>query len=96
MGAGPCHLIGPAVFAGPKDALHAGHQSAKMDVPDMLKVVELFLGPLKPHQKLWPFSGNTLRSRFRSVLQALKLPLVPYNGVRPLELASSYMADADG
>ena len=30
------------------------------------------------------------------MLQALKLPLVPYNGVRPLELASSYMADADG
>ena len=54
-GAGPCHLIWPAVFAGPKDALHAGHQSAKMDVPDMLKVVELFPGPTKATPKTLAF-----------------------------------------
>eukprot|EP00435_Cladocopium_sp_Y103_P063603 s567_g25.t1 len=66
----------------------ARHQSAKIDMPDMLRVVEMFLGPLKPHQKLWPLSGATLRSRFKSVLQALKLPLTSYNGARPLELAS--------
>eukprot|EP00435_Cladocopium_sp_Y103_P019932 s4028_g4.t2 len=67
---------------------NARHQSAKIDMADMLRVVELFLGPLKPFQKLWPYSGNTLRSRFRCILQALQLPLVPHNDTRPLELAS--------
>eukprot|EP00435_Cladocopium_sp_Y103_P012322 s1186_g3.t1 len=66
----------------------ARHQSSKIDAPDLLRVVELFLGPLQPHQKLWPLSGGTLRSRFRSVLSALKLPLTTFNGARPLELAS--------
>ena len=48
---------------------NARHQSTKIDMPDMLKlkVIELFFGTPKPHQKLWPFSGNTLRSSFRSV-----------------------------
>eukprot|EP00435_Cladocopium_sp_Y103_P059653 s1616_g21.t1 len=66
----------------------ARHQSAKIDMPDMLKIAELFYGPLKAHQRPWPYSGSTLRNRFHQVLAALKLPLEPYNGLRPLELAS--------
>eukprot|EP00435_Cladocopium_sp_Y103_P013722 s2211_g3.t1 len=67
---------------------NARHQSAKIDMPDMLKVVELFFGSLQPHQRLWPFSGQTLRTRFHQVLSALKLPLVTIDGVRPMELSS--------
>eukprot|EP00435_Cladocopium_sp_Y103_P036173 s3587_g9.t1 len=67
---------------------NARHQSAKVDMPDMLRIIEMFLGPLAPHQRLWPMSGSTLRSRFRQVLAALQLPLQTYNGARPLELAS--------
>ena len=66
----------------------ARHQSSKIDAPDLLRIVEICLGPLLPHQKLWPLSGATLRARFRSVLGALKLPLSSYNGARPLELAN--------
>eukprot|EP00435_Cladocopium_sp_Y103_P028739 s1351_g7.t1 len=66
----------------------ARHQSVKLDMPDMLRVIELFLGSLKPHQKIWPLSGATLRTRFRQALHALQLPLENYNGARPLELAS--------
>eukprot|EP00435_Cladocopium_sp_Y103_P060225 s990_g22.t1 len=67
---------------------NARHQSAKIDMPDMLRVVELFFGSLQPHQRLWPFSGQTLRTRFHQVLSALKLPLVTLDGVRPMELSS--------
>jgi len=55
---------------------NARHQSAKTDMADMLRIVELFLGPLESRQRLGPYSGNTLRSRFAT------------NGVKPLELAS--------
>jgi hypothetical protein len=55
---------------------NARHQSAKIDMADMLRIVELFLGPLESLQRLGPYSGNTLRSRFAT------------NGVKPLELAS--------
>lgn len=67
---------------------NARHQSAKLDLPDLLRVIQLCLGHLQSLQKLWPLSGSTLRSRFRSVMQALQLPLVSFNGCRPLELAS--------
>ena len=66
----------------------ARHQSAKIDMPDMLRVIEAFYGPLLPHQRLWPYSGSTLRNRFHQVLRALELPLSSYNGARALELAS--------
>eukprot|EP00438_Fugacium_kawagutii_P026376 Skav206097 [mRNA] locus=scaffold2150:279958:280638:- [translate_table: standard] len=67
---------------------HARHQSVKIDMADMLAVVEMSLSPLQPHQKLWPLSGSTLRSRLKSVLHALSLPTKAQDGIRPLELAS--------
>ena len=56
-------------------------------MPDMLKVIELCLGSLQPHQRLWPLSGGILRSRFKQVLKALKLADSTFNGARPVELA---------
>ena len=66
----------------------ARHQTAKIDMADMLEVVELFLSKVPSNAHLWPMSGATLRSRFQEVLRALKLPLGPWNNLRPLELAS--------
>lgn len=46
----------------------ARHQSTRLDIPDLLKLVTM------PHFPLWPFSPQTFRNRFRSVLAALDLP----------------------
>ena len=66
----------------------ARHQSAKIDMADLLGLVEAFLGPLPPQANLWPMSGSTLRARFRDILKALSLPTSTHNGAKPLELAS--------
>ena len=66
----------------------ARHQTAKLDVPDLVQVVSLAFRGLDPDNYLWPYSGSTLRLRFKSVLQALGLPSVAANGVRPLDLGS--------
>ncbi len=52
---------------------HARLQNAKVDISDMLDVVDLAFGSLEGHQKLWPQSGSTLRQRFKSVLQSLQI-----------------------
>ena len=39
----------------------ARHQCAKLDVPDLLRVVHLAFSRLHPLQRLWPRSGQTLR-----------------------------------
>ena len=49
----------------------ARHQSAKLDVPDLLRVVHLAFSRLHPSQKLWPKSGQTLRQRFKAVMMEL-------------------------
>ena len=49
----------------------ARHQGAKLDIPDLLRVVELAFQALRPHQRLWAKSGQTLRSRFRQVMHEL-------------------------
>ena len=67
---------------------HARHQSVKVDMADMLFLCELAFARLRPHQRLWPMSGQALRQRFQSILDSLHLPKLSYNGVRPLELAS--------
>ena len=51
----------------------AKHQVAKIDQPDMLQVLHVAFEKLEKHQRLWPYSGQTLRTRFRSLLQAAKL-----------------------
>ena len=49
----------------------ARHQSAKLDVPDLLQVVHLAFSRLHPLQKLWPRSGQTLQLRFKQVMLEL-------------------------
>eukprot|EP00438_Fugacium_kawagutii_P032989 Skav223990 [mRNA] locus=scaffold6785:46494:53610:+ [translate_table: standard] len=66
----------------------ARHQTAKLDMADMLQVIEISLSQLQAHQKLWPFSGSTLRQRFKTILKALDLPTQHDGSVRALELAS--------
>ena len=66
----------------------ARHQAARLDVPDLLEVAELVFADMGPFQRLWPFSGQTLRARFRNILQALNLPVVKTDGIKPLDLGS--------
>ena len=66
----------------------AKHQTAKLDAPDMLAVVSLAFEHLHGDQRLWPYSGQTLRVRFRSLLQALGLPTSVVDNRRPLDLGS--------
>lgn len=66
----------------------ARHQCAKLDVPDLLRVVHIAFSRLLPHQKLWPKSGQTLRTRFRQVMTELGVgPSVRLNG-KSLDLGS--------
>ena len=66
----------------------ARHQSAKLDIPDLLKIVHLAFSRLKPFQKLWPKSGQTLRVRFRQILLELGIgPNTKLNG-KGLDLGS--------
>ena len=48
----------------------AKHQSAKVDLPDLVQVIEIAFGDLCPGEQLWPYSGQTLRARFRKVCEA--------------------------
>lgn len=66
----------------------ARHQYSKVDIPDLLRILELPFSRVQHSAKLWPFSGQTLRTRFQSVMRALGLPLVNYKGMKPLDLGS--------
>ena len=66
----------------------AKHQSAKLDVPDLLQVVDFCFGNLSPGVLLWPWSGQTFRSRFRDVLSALKLPVEKVGDMKALDPGS--------
>lgn len=66
----------------------ARHQSAKLDIPDLLRVVHLAFAGLSPLQKLWPMSGQTLRNRFKLVMNAIGLTAdIKLNG-KNLDLGS--------
>ena len=52
---------------------------------DILKILELSFRQLRPHERLWPFSGQLLRSRFKQLLSSLGLQTA---GMRTLELSS--------
>jgi len=66
----------------------ARHQTAKLDIPDLLRVVILAFDKLDPECFLWPYSGSTLRLRFKSVMQAIGLPTTNTDDIRPLDLGS--------
>lgn len=66
----------------------ARFQTAKLDVPDLLQFVQIMFGRLQPNQRLWPASGQTLRTRFRSLLRGLSLPAEKVGDLKPLDLGS--------
>lgn len=66
----------------------ARHQSAKLDIPDLLVVVHMAFFRLQPWQKLWSQSGQTLRGRFRHILTALGLLNVKVPSGKSLDLGS--------
>ena len=45
----------------------ARHQVAKVDQPQLVRLIEIVFRDLQPQQKLWPFSGQTMRLRFQKV-----------------------------
>ncbi|CAE7829752.1 unnamed protein product [Symbiodinium sp. CCMP2592] len=51
----------------------ARHQSLRVDQPQLLRVLTLAFGSLEPSEKLWSFSGSTLRNRFQKLMLALRL-----------------------
>ena len=67
---------------------NARHQSAKIDIPDLIRVCELAFRKLAPGQRLWPYSGQTFRSRFRSILISLSLPSTSTHELRALDPGS--------
>ena len=66
----------------------AKHQSAKIDLPDLVQVLEIAFENLQPGDSLWPYSGQTLRSRFRRVCAALGLPSSGDRKDKHLDLSS--------
>ena len=90
----PADVLGSQAFAllrieEPKTRRRAArHQAAKVDLPDLLEVLVVAFGALEPTQKLWPFSGQTLRARFQRVCDTLRLPDGNKAGRKGLELGS--------
>ena len=66
----------------------ARHQCAKLDAPDLAKLVILAFGHLLPNEKLWPQSNQTFRNRFRLLQSAVGLPTTITRNCRPLDLGS--------
>ena len=66
----------------------ARHQATRLDIPDLMQVVTMIFETLPPHQFLWPYSPQTFRNRFRSVLQALQLPLAHTPTLKALDPGS--------
>ena len=66
----------------------ARHQSAKLDASDLVALAELSFADLTPVQRLWPYSGQTLRTRLRQLLAALWLPTSRTSSSKPLDLGS--------
>ena len=66
----------------------ARHQAAKIDQPDLLRVISLAFGNLGFSQKLWPHSSSTLRSRFDMLMQRLETSELPFDRSRKIDLGS--------
>ena len=66
----------------------ARHQAAKLDIPDLLALVDMVFGDLDKGCRLWPSSGQTLRNRLKQILHALELPIQRSLGMKPLDLGS--------
>ncbi|CAK0892049.1 unnamed protein product [Prorocentrum cordatum] len=60
----------------PKTAtLGAKIQSARVEPPDIVEMLDCIFGAAPPEALLWPMSGQTFRKRFNSLCRELRLPL---------------------
>ena len=66
----------------------ARHQVARVDQPQLVKVIELAFKNFSTSDPLWPFSGQTLRGRFGRLLDALGLSGPLGDSGRGLDLGS--------
>ena len=66
----------------------ARHQSAKVDIEDLVAIIGLAFEGLQPSHRLWPYSAQTLRNRLKSVLEVMGLPVSPTSKLKPLDLGS--------
>ena len=66
----------------------ARHQSAKLDQPDWLEVVQFAFGGLALQCKLWPSFPSTLRRRFDALMSRLGTNRWEGQGSRSVDLGS--------
>lgn len=66
-------------FVNQRHGLSPRDQSAELDIPDLLSLVELAFQDLVGHQRLWPFSDQTLRRRFADILKVCIWTARPFN-----------------
>ncbi|CAE7242937.1 unnamed protein product [Symbiodinium sp. CCMP2592] len=66
----------------------ARHQSLRVDQPQLLRIIVMAFGSLQPSEKLWSFSGSTLRNRFKKLMLALRLDRGIVPGVKDFDLGS--------
>ena len=73
----------------PKTRLRAArHQVARLDHPQLLEVLEYVFSRLRGSDRLWPFSAQTLRKRFYTLLDALTLPKGATGPTRGIDMGS--------
>lgn len=73
----------------PKTRLRAArHQVARLDQPQLLMILEFAFSRLDKGERLWPFSPQTLRKRFYTLLDALTLPKGASGPSRGLDMGS--------
>ena len=76
-------------IAEPKTRYRAArHQIAKIDQPQLLKVVQIAFQNLDPRFRLWPQSGQTMRARFQRLIAACGLDKLPRSISRGIDLGS--------
>ena len=66
----------------------ARHQVARVDYEDIVQLLDVAFSKIRADRKLWPFSGQLLRSRFKLLLRGLGLPTSKTSTYRPLDLGS--------
>ena len=66
----------------------ARHQAGKVEQPDLMEIIRIGFARLQKSEKLWPWSGATLRGRFAKVLAKLHLPSTSTQVPKALTLAS--------
>ena len=66
----------------------ARHQAGKLEQADLIEVVRIGFAGLSPNERLWNFSGSTLRARLTKLLGRLGLPTQTGDYPKPLSLAS--------